>query len=207
VSRALNSKTLAYLLCCVLSPGCTLNIYHTAHPDATGNTALVIPQTVEPIQTNELEVSASSSFVSPEAVLSMTLKGDKNNDEVRYMDTVELAIQSTVDAYLNCYYKQANGEILKIFPNRHSTRYWVYSGQKITLPESQYFHIVADTINSREAFLCLVSREDVLARLPAVYQARVFQNLPASHFDDIYALYRRSTQANLIGRVLTYDVR
>jgi len=190
--------------------GCTINIYHAGAlgSSTTANPYVVVPDPQdEPTSQVFTPLGSSNSAQLSRDVLKMSIRGGDESIVVRYMDSVELNVQSTVDAYLNCYYQEASGQIVKIFPNRFAPRYWVYAGQSIQIPSSPSFRVVADRRNVREGFMCLISSADVMSALPAVYRANSFQPIPSGHFDNIYALYRESTSENLLGRVLTYDVQ
>jgi len=146
-------------------------------------------------------------MAKPDDVLSISTKGTDENLSVKFMGTIGLEVQSNVDAYLNCYHRQADGAIIKVFPNRYARRYWVYAGQRLTFPDERYFKFVADTAGSSEGFICLLSQEDVLSKLPLVYQANIFQKLPVKNFDAVYALYNQATVENLMARVVSYSIR
>lgn len=137
----------------------------------------------------------------------MNALGSGVSGSVHYRDTVALDVVAQVDAYLNCYYQQADGAIIKIFPNRYSTRYWVYAGQNIELPNDKRFQIQADSLNATEGFMCLASSEDIMSKLPESYRANMFQRLPVQNFDAMYELYREASQANLVGRVVSYEIQ
>jgi len=137
----------------------------------------------------------------------MSAKGTGDDHSVMLMDSVALDVYAQVDAYLNCYHEQADGAIIKIFPNRYTKRYWVHANQRLTLPDEKYFKFVAESAGSTEAFVCFISQEDVLSKLPDAYQAAVFQKLPIKSIESLYALYEQATELNLMARVISYTIR
>lgn len=205
---------------------CTINHYHVGayKPDAVDNSLLVIPELTtakngaqKGLPGNPATVSKqahtanavghkNSESATPDQVLVMFAKGSGDNDSVQYLDSVSLEVQSNVDAYLNCYHKQADGDIIKVFPNRYARRYWVYASQQLTFPNEKYFKFLANSAGSSEGFICLLSQEDVLGKLPKEYQALVFQKLPVKNFDAVYALYKQTTDENLVARVVSYTI-
>ncbi len=206
--------------------GCTINHYHgtAIKPSTVDDSLLVIPElataensvqsglTMNPATGNQSTLAANAigrqySVTSPpEHILSMVVKGSGENNSVQYMDTVGLEVQSKVDAYLNCYHKQADGNIIKVFPNKYARRYWVYASQQLTFPDEKHFKFLANSAGSSEGFICLLSQEDVLSKLPEIYQARIFQKLPVKNFDAVYALYNQATSENLVARVVSYTI-
>lgn len=199
--------------------GCTVNHYHapSSNPAMVDTSLLVIPEPANQRNSSHSGVSKpnakngtglkSPRTAAPDEVLSMVATGTGDDHNVSYMDSVSLEVQSNVDAYLNCYYEQADGAIIKVFPNRYARRYWVYASQRLTFPDQKYFKFLADTADSTEGFICLISQEDVLSKLPMAYQASIFQKLPVKDFDAVYALYKRATKQNLVARVVSYKVQ
>jgi len=203
----------------LLLGGCTVNHYHApaTNPTMVDNALLVIPEPAtarygnhsgvnQPIAKNS-DGLKTSKLARPEEVLSMIATGTGDDHRVKHMDSVGLEVISEVDAYLNCYHEQADGAIIKVFPNRYDRRYWVYASQRLTFPDEQYFKFIADTAGSTEGFICLISQEDVLSKLPMVYQASTFQKLPVKDFDAVFALYDHATEQNLVARVVSYTVQ
>ncbi len=215
-------RSVLLLVSMAMINGCTINHYHgTAYkPSMVDDSLLVIP---EPTAKQSGALSAlskspsgksqtlatglkSPGTVSPDEVLSMVATGSGDDGSVQYMDSVGLQVQSHVDAYLNCYHEQADGAIIKVFPNRYARRYWVYASQQLTFPNEKFFKFLADTAGSSEGFICLISQEDILSKLPKVYQAPIFQKLPVNSFDSVYALYDEATEENLAARVVSYTI-
>lgn len=204
--------------------GCTINIYRTpvssANPVTASSTAsplenkdlLVNPELAVPLTSSKSKVSefqrkgGKNRLVPAEKIITMQTSGSDQNGAIELMDTVELDIVSQVDAYLNCYYQQADDAIVKIFPNRYSTRYWIYAGQRIALPDNTRYAIVADSPNVSEGFLCLVSSEDILSQLPEAYRANSFQTLPVRNFDAMFELYKKNSSKNLVARSVFYVI-
>lgn len=200
------------LLVCLLAAGvvagCTINIYHA--PAAVSDSVVSKPVVVSSatgISDTEAAVFPQPITAAPDTLLSMSAMGSDGGKIIRHMDSIVLNIQSNVDAYLNCYYQQANGDIVKVFPNKYATSYWVQAGQQLKLPNPQQFEIIADKKGASESFLCLASSEDIMSKLQGIYRANSFQALPVSSYDSMYAVYDNATQANLIGRVVTYEVQ
>ena len=191
--------------------GCTVYHYHigASKPNTVDDSLLVIPENrarFNDAQSLNNNKQSSPSIASLDEVLTMSAKGSGDDGSVRYMDSVGLEVQSNVDAYLNCYHKQADGAIVKVFPNRYARRYWVYASQRLTFPDKKFYKFLANTAGSSEGFICLISKEDVLSKLPRAYQAPIFQKLPVSNFDAVYALYNQATEENLFARVVSYNI-
>ncbi len=210
----------------VATSGCTVHIYQagavsTGKPYApealSAKSFLVVPEqsesSSEPIRNETPKAipfnndTATKQVKRAEQILVMRASGSQEDGSVGFGDKVDLVVQANADAYLNCYYQQADGGIVKIFPNRYRARYWVYAGQQIELPDNARFQIVADTAGATEQFMCLASREDIMSQLPAKYAVNMFQKLPVRNFDALYALYRQYSLQNLVGRVVSYDIQ
>jgi len=159
---------LALFASMVILNGCTINHYHgtAPAPGAVDDSLLFIPELAPQqavAQSSDTTGLKRSGTASPEEVLSMVAMGSGDNHSVRYMDSVGLEVQSNVDAYLNCYHKQADGGIVKVFPNRYARRYWVYASQRLTFPDEKFYKFLANSAGASEGFICLISQEDVLS--------------------------------------------
>lgn len=187
---------------------CTINIYHPSPSGEHGplSSLLYVPE----VATHSTEGARNEpNVVSQPKLIDQPPKASvlKMDVIIDGQQSVSLNIRSEVDAYVNCYYLQGNGDIVKVFPNRFVSRYWVYAGQQLTVPDSNRFQIVADAPDVTEKFMCLASSEDVMRDLPGPFKANVFQRLPLKDFDSLFALYRQSTSANLVGRVVAFNMQ
>lgn len=208
--RALTSGLVLFVGMVILN-GCTINHYHgtASNPGAVDDSLLFIPELVAQqaiAQSSNTTDLKRSGTASPEEVLSMVAMGSGDDQSVQYMDSVGLEVQSNVDAYLNCYHKQADGGIIKVFPNRYARRYWVYATQRLTFPDEKNFKFLANSAGATEGFICLISEEDVLSKLPGIYQALMFQKLPVKSFEAVYTLYDQATERNLVAREVSYII-
>ncbi len=94
------------------------------------------------------------------------------------------------EAYVSCYYKDARGDILRIFPNRFQPDALVAGGTEAQIPgPSTPFGIVLDTAGATEEIMCLAVDREVMAKLPQTLQGPDLEPLPVASLEQVKAAY------------------
>ena len=107
-----------------------------------------------------------------------------------------------MQAYVSCYYQQDGGNIIKLFPNRIIPLYRLESGEVLRIPGANGFRVLSSAAQISDSYMCLASSEDVTPDLPLIFQANTFQQIPIDNFDRLFDVYRKTTEDNLVARVL-----
>jgi len=100
--------------------------------------------------------------------IGLRLSSDRGPDPVyRVGDRLNLLIELQEDAWLYCFYGQADGRIVKIIPNRHYRVARLRGGRVHTLPGRLLpFELHLRPPAGAESIKCFAAGEDVAARLP-----------------------------------------
>jgi hypothetical protein len=94
-------------------------------------------------------------------------------------EKLQLEIQLDTDAWLYCFYRQADGKMLKIIPNRYHEVAKLEAGGIQTIPGSMLpFDLVFAEPAGTELVKCFAVSEDVSSRLPKSIRANNFPVLP-----------------------------
>ncbi len=107
-------------------------------------------------------------------------------------DLLQLAVATTQDSYVYCYYQDNGGNIARIYPNRFAPDPYTIAGETVSIPgNSAAFQIVLEQAATTERVACLASLKEVGVELPAPYQVADLEPLPVATLDDVISEYRR----------------
>ena len=94
-------------------------------------------------------------------------------------EKLHLEIRLDQDAWLYCFYRQADGRMLKIMPNRYHKNALVQGGKLHTLPGSILpFDLVVGEPAGTELVKCFAVSKDISAQLPKSIRNNNFPVLP-----------------------------
>jgi len=180
-----------------LLTACSINIYYPAGG---------IPPAPDFTERTSAPAAKTNSDVADLLEMYLTSNGERKSvlaDE----ESFELNVVTQVDAFLSCYFRQADGTIIRLYPSRYTGQGLVAKNTLTRIPKTENFTLISKAGRSAEAFLCLASRENVLPKLSAKLRNTDFSPLPVKDFDTLYRHYRQATNQSLIGRVESVMVR
>jgi len=127
----------------------------------------------------------------PLQVSMTTPKGSRPTYRVR--ESLAMTVTTSRDAYLYCYYSDANGTVARIFPNKFAPDSYVAANKPTAIPgKDARYGIVFDKPGASEEILCLASEREVGLRLPDALKQQDLTPLPVASLDDVAAAYRRA---------------
>jgi hypothetical protein len=135
---------------------------------------------------------APESDRQPVGPIGFTLASQQGEDPVyRIGQNLVLLIQASRDSYLYCFYKQADGAVKKIFPNRARKGARVAGGavQKIPSAAMGFEWLVAEPPGT-EQVKCFAADCDVAKHLPKVIREQDFLPLPYKALSEISRIFR-----------------
>ena len=123
-------------------------------------------------------------------------------------ESLTLQVRPTADAYVYCYYQDAEGTVARIFPNRFQPDAFVHAGNLVQIPPGNAgaFDIRFDKAGGREAVACLAADREVGLRLPAALKAKDLEPLPVQGLDDVAAQFRGVAGARIEEAMLNIEV-
>ena len=136
----------------------------------------------------------------------------------RLGESVSLHAELSVNGHLYCFYQPASGEIVKIFPNRYRPSSRVGSGDRVEIPGQDPFAIQLDQRRVTERVLCMASYKDIEKRMPFELKEKSLQPLALARLgklyrrkiatlDDLYAIYKSSTDIVPLRRQIRFEVQ
>ncbi|MEZ5932622.1 MAG: DUF4384 domain-containing protein [Alphaproteobacteria bacterium] len=106
--------------------------------------------------------------------------------------TLNVSAATSQDAYVYCYYQDADLNVARIFPNQYDADPYVMAGQSVTIPSAEAgFEIYLDRPGAEEQIACLASEVELGLRLPPALKAADLVPLPVNSIDEIVDTYRQ----------------
>lgn len=129
----------------------------------------------------------------------------KGQDPVyRIGEKMVLRLRLDRDAFVHCYYRQADGNTLRIFPNTYHRSARIQAGNALELPSAAMpFDFTLTPPAGIERIKCLALDRDALAELPPELGKKDLEPIPPALANTLSDIYRRLpnlkvTEASLI---------
>lgn len=134
--------------------------------------------------------------------IGLTLKSNKGrNPAFKTGENVILWVATERDAYVNCFYKQADGIGFKIFPNhflqadasvKNAEAGFVKGGQPVEIPGTYAsgFKFTASPPAGNEEIHCFATDQDISTQLPAEIGMKSLEPLPRQQLSRLSNIYR-----------------
>jgi hypothetical protein len=120
---------------------------------------------------------------------------------------MELFIELSRDSYLYCFYRQANGKIMKIFPNRYHKNALVAARSLKRIPDSSMkFDWIVEAPLGTELVKCYAFDRDVSKGLPTAIRDTDFEELPYRSLNGITRDLRKIQGASIAENSMVVNV-
>jgi Domain of unknown function (DUF4384) len=123
-------------------------------------------------------------------------------------ESMTLRAEPAQDAYVYCYYQDAGGTIVRIFPNRFQPDPFIRARTRLTIPPASQgaFSIRFDTAGARESVICLAADREVGLLLPDPLKRPDLAPLPIHGLDEIAARFHDIAGAHIAEARLPIEV-
>jgi hypothetical protein len=168
----------------------------TVSPATVSSAATVSPATA---------TAAPKPMVAPDLRLS-TNRGDHPSYHVH--ETLSVKAVTARDAFLYCYYQDADGTVARIFPNRFEPNALVHGATPVQIPPDAKgaFDIRFDKDHAKEAVACVASNDELGVKLPSQLKGDDLAPLPVSSLQDIIGNFRQLGGGPLTEKWLSIEV-
>lgn len=113
--------------------------------------------------------------------------------------TLAVSATASQDAYLYCYYQDADLNVARIFPNQFDPDPYVLAGKQVAIPgDNAGFDIVLDRPGAQESIACLASEVEVGLRLPPSLKTADLVPLPVNSVDEVVSAYRKLGRQSVV---------
>lgn len=128
----------------------------------------------------------------PVSVNLSTSRGPEN----RYFtgDKLELFVEPTADAFTYCYYRDSQGQVSRLFPNRFAPDALLRARQTLPLPGAAPFDLLLDTPGGKDEVMCLASSDELGPLLPGYLQAEDLVPLTTQGLEDIELAFNEAAK-------------
>ena len=125
--------------------------------------------------------------------LALTLTSERGENPVyRFGDELKFSLSLTQDAWVNCFYYQADGNVIQIFPNPHIRVGRLEGGKRYEIPSADTFPFklqMSEPAGS-ETIVCFATKEDLTAKLPGSVKGDYVKPLPSAIAADLPRIFQ-----------------
>ena len=128
--------------------------------------------------------------------LALDIKSDKGPSRTpfRVNDILNVDVQVSRNAYLYCYYQDATGAVVRVFPNQFQPNAYIAGGRVQQIPSpSSPFQLRLDKPGVTEQVACVASDREVGLQLPDNLKAEDLKPLPVRSVDDVISYFPTTT--------------
>jgi hypothetical protein len=121
----------------------------------------------------------------------------------RVGDNIELVMRSSQDAWLYCFYRQANGETIQILPNAYMSQSrdlpTLRADRETVIPDARIFPFAFEVTEplGAEIVKCFATNRDITRQLPESFRGESLDPISPSLVQQMSRLVRRSTDAEV----------
>lgn len=140
--------------------------------------------------------------------MGLYLSSDKGETPVyRIGESLTLVVRTEQDAYLTCFYRQADGSIFKIFPNRYAESEKLSGSRSHSIPAlNQPFRLTITGPPGLDGVICFASDRRVAPDLPRDLMAPNLTAQLTMSEDELAKLFHRVPAAKMSEARLTVKV-
>lgn len=139
------------------------------------------------------------------------------NPAYKIGEDVILWVETERDAYLNCFYKQADGVGFKVFPNKflqeeagipQASKGFMRGGEPVEIPGSYSgFKFTAQAPTGHEEVHCLATDKDISGQLPEEIGMVDLTPIPGHQLERLSNIYREIEGVRLSEATMTLSIR
>ena len=109
-------------------------------------------------------------------------------------DKLELFVEPTADAFTYCYYRDSQGQVARLFPNRFAPDALLRARQTLPLPGSAPFDLLLETPGGGDEVMCFASSDELGPLLPGQLHAQDLTPLPTQGLEEIEVAFNQAAK-------------
>jgi hypothetical protein len=145
-----------------------------------------------------------------EGPVALTLLSGKGEDPLyRFGEQFTIRVHSDADAWLYCYYRMANGDLLQILPNPHHRDTHLRGGYSYEIPEnaSSKDRWIVEAPAGEELVKCFAVTRNVSDELPSKLRGQSLAPLPKGTAAELSGVFARLPNAHVTETSMLVTVR
>ena len=133
--------------------------------------------------------------------ISLKIRSNKGfNPVYKINQKLKLFVEASQDSYLYCFYQQADGSVLQIFPNRDDRNTFIKGGIKAQIPsDKQKSDWIVSPPTGVEFIKCFAFDRDIENELPNTVKTKSFGQIPDTSLSEISIKLRAISNFNRVG--------
>lgn len=138
----------------------------------------------------------------------LELTSNKGTNPVFHIgETMVILVRISRDAFLNCFYRQADGKLFKIFPNKYVKSGLVAGGAQQQIPDPEMpFDFTMNEPSGVERVRCFALNRDVSGELPLKIDTSALIPIPGDMETHLVSLYRALPNVQVTEAVMMVTV-
>jgi len=150
---------------------------------------------------------ATKDMLNSVRPLDLTLNTNRGTSPIlRAGELLSIRVSVTTDAYVYCYYRQADGKVLKLFPNRYVPNPRLKTDEELFIPGG-HFKLIPGYANSQEQVMCIASYNNIDNNLPTELKVRDLQLIPVANLSSVFQYYKKVSTIAPLQKTITIKVR
>lgn len=149
--------------------------------------------------------SRADKAAAPQLVLGIS--ANNGQTQFRRGELINLRIDASRDAYVQCYLQNENRAIQRFFPNRFARDAMVKAGTPLQIPGDMRFEFVANKKGVRETVACFGAERDLMPSLPSVVVGTDFEDLSVTSLGQVRDAYRRAAGSDFVEGTFNVNIR
>ncbi|MBC8451942.1 MAG: DUF4384 domain-containing protein [Rhodospirillaceae bacterium] len=140
--------------------------------------------------------------------ISLRIRSNRGANPIyRTGQKMVLFIEAGRDSYLYCFYRQADGAIMRVFPNQFHRNAFVAGGRDLHIPgPSMRFDWIVEPPTGIEIMKCFAFDRDIADELPRLVQKLDFKPLPYRSLADLSRDLRTIPRAGIAENSMVVNV-
>ena len=155
----------------------------------------------------ELPDPVADALPVPEPV-QIELYTDRGREPVYApLESLRAHVRVSGNAYVACYYQEAGGGVVQVFPNRFQPQGYVAAGEIVALPGRRAgFQIVPEQAGAQEQLMCVASPREITSHLPDELRVRDLVPMPIESLEALAETFRGIDRASVSQALLPISV-
>ncbi|MBX2880015.1 MAG: DUF4384 domain-containing protein [Granulosicoccus sp.] len=163
-------------------------------------------QTMKPPESSAQQEQRPASNQSSLGALTIQAHNKGASESYKVGEDISIQIRTEHDAHVYCYYEDAKGDVVLLFPNRYHPDNAMRAGDSIVLPESDNWLMTATRANKSEQYLCLSVPPNLTTQLTNQFSQPDLQPLPVDNLLQVYDLFHAVLGEDLIAKKISLSV-
>ena len=119
------------------------------------------------------------------SAIDLLVNGESSPSEYNVGDNLVFTVRSRFDIRLSCYYRDPDGSVIRMYPNRFAPQSTIGAGELVHIPASDEWALQATRSGATDSVMCLSVEPDQEIAMSRFESAPDLEPLSVSGFDEL----------------------